>query len=491
MLALGLGVIWAVVAEWCSSVARQARSRRAVYDELIYLGDGSPAIKTHGGGVEEGEIYRTIEGESIPNDSAVLGDYRYPSPMTGRRTPKRGPTLTPWSRRILGMNDERRPPNYWYLVHDDKPRGSGYFVGYHSKTKLCVGYLGRSGYRRDAPPPEDRLPINGWRMNSNYGPTHMSMWRESAREPRYSNMPSFHIVSGDELVRVDVRARTLSAKPWSEQIISLAVGAPAPPSLSGAELEQLPRDRFAAALLMRLPDRVLATPYVPVQGPSHRTFDFEFSLADESRTYLLPEALRDVDFELLEFTDDRILVVTQSPLRAGAYPVHLRWISPTGEVLRHERLSLRTAPAFINVRKHWWALALHLPEPIVVGFVATAELPVSLMSSDPDQDYLSALARSLRRTWPALLTTALVSAVGAWCCVRRQRRYGAPWTWVWATFVFLGGIPGLLAYLLHRSWPALLPCGACGATAPRDRPACAHCGAEFPPPRPSGSEIFA
>jgi predicted amidophosphoribosyltransferase len=59
------------------------------------------------------------------------------------------------------------------------------------------------------------------------------------------------------------------------------------------------------------------------------------------------------------------------------------------------------------------------------------------------------------------------------------------------TFVFILGVPGLLAYRFHRRWPVLEACPACKQDVPHDREACSHCGSEFPRPEPKGTEVFA
>jgi hypothetical protein len=87
-----------------------------------------------------------------------------------------------------------------------------------------------------------------------------------------------------------------------------------------------------------------------------------------------------------------------------------------------------------------------------------------------------------------------VLAVGALCAVlayRRQRRYALPNPGAWAAFAFLLGIPGWIAYRLHRAWPVLEECPACHQPSPRDREECIDCGAEFPPPPLKGIEVFA
>jgi hypothetical protein len=62
---------------------------------------------------------------------------------------------------------------------------------------------------------------------------------------------------------------------------------------------------------------------------------------------------------------------------------------------------------------------------------------------------------------------------------------------VWIAFVFLGGVPGFLAYLFHRRWTVRLACPQCGEEAPRDRESCFACDTDFPEPEPKGIEVFA
>jgi hypothetical protein len=87
-----------------------------------------------------------------------------------------------------------------------------------------------------------------------------------------------------------------------------------------------------------------------------------------------------------------------------------------------------------------------------------------------------------------LTVIAAVLAVLTW---RRHRAYWLPWAPVWAALVFLGGIPGFLAYRFHRTWATREACPACGHVVPRDRETCALCAKEFPRPAPKGTEVFA
>ena len=84
-----------------------------------------------------------------------------------------------------------------------------------------------------------------------------------------------------------------------------------------------------------------------------------------------------------------------------------------------------------------------------------------------------------------------LSAVLAWQTVKLQRKYHRPATRVWATFVFLLGLPGFLAYLVEQRRPKMEACPQCKENVPRDRSACASCHTEFLAPPRLGMEIFA
>ena len=68
--------------------------------------------------------------------------------------------------RIARFADCRTPANLWYFLHDGARDGRGYFVGYDSKSKLCVGFIGRDGFRPDQPPVEQWFPMDGVKLAS-------------------------------------------------------------------------------------------------------------------------------------------------------------------------------------------------------------------------------------------------------------------------------------------------------------------------------------
>ena len=131
-----------------------------------------------------------------------------------------------------------------------------------------------------------------------------------------------------------------------------------------------------------------------------------------------------------------------------------------------------------------WVFAAGIPAPVA----AVVAVPLTAGESESDRYESSRLLAMWKRgfpaAWPALLAVLAVAVVMAWLCYRRQKRYAQPWTAAWVILVLLGGVPGLAGYLLHRRWPVLEKCPACGSVVPRDRERCAIAGRNSPSRRP-------
>jgi len=204
--------------------------------------------------------------------------------------------------------------------------------------------------------------------------------------------------------------------------------------------------------------------------------------------YTLPEELRDKTITLYELDAGTALVTSSRRLPDKGQREELLWIDASGKVLRRAEVSFNEDKG--SEERDAWTAALIIPSLIPLALIATS-VPLGQETSGLAPDYATALAHSLAVFWPALLTITLLSAVLAWYCFRRHRRYYQPYSGVWFAFILLTGLPGLVGYLFHRRWPVLEKCPACGHVVPRDRETCAKCGAAFPPPALKGSEVFA
>jgi hypothetical protein len=174
----------------------------------------------------------------------------------------------------------------------------------------------------------------------------------------------------------------------------------------------------------------------------------------------------------------------------GVSTYTLLWIDQQGDVLRRETVKLGQEQWWSNPRSEAIVASLALPAPaIVTPGIALVE-PALDVGPGEALDYPTAVARSLAVTWPALLVLNAVGAGLAWLVYRRHRRLGQPWAGAWAVFVFLFGVPGLLGYLFHRSWPVRVACPRCAEVVPRDREVCLACGQQFPEPPRKGTEVL-
>jgi hypothetical protein len=165
------------------------------------------------------------------------------------------------------------------------------------------------------------------------------------------------------------------------------------------------------------------------------------------------------------------------------------WIDKQGQVTRREEARL-TQYAGNSITAMAWYGTASAPLPLA-GALATAIIPAVIVQSGHAETYAQGLAQTLVIVWPCLLALAAIGAVCATAAWRRHRRFGLPHAAGWAVFAFVFGVPGWIAYRLHRTWPVLEECPACRQSAPRDRTACTECGADFPPPALKGIEVFA
>ena len=161
---------------------------------------------------------------------------------------------------------------------------------------------------------------------------------------------------------------------------------------------------------------------------------------------------------------------------------------------RHEEITLaqdaERKPK--NELKCDWTTACAFPAP--AGFFLSPSLSSEVVTENDEEkefSYSAALGIYFRINWPAFLLVCIISALLAFFCHRRQRRYALPWTRVWTALVFLFGVPAFLGYRFHRRWTVLDDCPQCKKKVPRDREACAACGQSFPPPEQKGIEVFA
>jgi hypothetical protein len=361
-------------------------------------------------------------------------------------------------------------------VADGRPDGTGYFVGYGSKSKACVGYLGTAGFRQGPLPAAEHIPFGGVTSGNEarvfctqreHLPTEHPQDRPGGRAPRgsVSTWDVFVLGRGGKIYHADLQNRSLH----------VAVDEP--------------RLRSAA---------LVAGPVDPVHGtPYHlavRTDD-AVTVHDERgqvrQRYPIPEALRRRDITFAETTTGEAVMFTHTPFDelAAHIDYHICWVSPTGRCREASvRLAGHGRPETVPL-----TYGVMLPAPLVLAGYVGALRPLHLLNDGLETSYAGALGQAVTEFWPSLALALLLAAGFAVLCYRRQVRYGAstPERLLWPLFVLALGLPGWVAYRFALSWPVLEACSDCGAAVPRDRAECACCESEFPRPALIGTEVLA
>ena len=460
-LVIGAGalLVWVVGATWTTTIVEQRLSRSQPYVSLTITNKGEPLLTwVEYDPPKRIQQYRTLDGRPANYDgvssarSAVL-----------QRAPDK-PELLSWSQRIAAFSagtSERREA--WYLVHDGAELGGhAYFVGYDDRTKSRLGYFSRAGFRMNLPPDQEQFLVD--RPLGYY-----SGGYATAPAARLSiNSPASHTETASDtlaylvdekglfVVNLDQRSVTqanLPGKALAVAYFSVPITVKSVPDEGGEErIVELNEDR----VLVRLPERI------EMQDRQGRTL----------LSTPVPEAARDA---LLGYNlcDDNRVVLEVSEGFARRTP-ELYWFDAEGKLERQQRVQL---PPYWNenLGSMSWVPAIVCPTPAILGALVWLA-PRNFTTFD---------------LLPAVFLILVLSIVASVLVYRHVRRYAQGGAAVWAVFALAFGLPGLVGYWLHRSWPHRERCPNCAAIVPRDRLKCAACEANFLPPAQFGIEVFA
>jgi hypothetical protein len=479
-VATGFGTLWFVLTLWLGTTILEARQgkRRLYWESLVVTADGTPLIESVPRDNLSLTTYRDMNGRA--HDAVERKDQLPAVYLSGEHETDALFLAQPtWPQRIKVFMDEREPAALWYFMHDDKPDGSGYFVGYERVSNRLIGYIGLSGFRANPVPPDDRIPVRGEQTlgYSNWSSAPISIYsgRDWGLRPDRWDVPPrlVHVPSGNNLRLVDLSARTVITVFEAPQPI-VSVGIPTLSSFSGGE-----------------PTR--RRPILVRSGQKIYRLDHEYKLI--STFSIPPEVDRRSRVTWFEANDGQAVAECIAQNRGDELfdssltkPTVYR-ISEQGEVRELLELSLQNGANTPSEQAQLSLMALGLPAPAIL---LTAQ---SFMTIAGNQSQRSPAAPGtfLGQSWPALVAVVALSFVLAAMAWRRSRAFGLSKREqaVWAGFVFLFGVPAFAGYLLHRRWPVREPCPHCHSRCARDRDACAECGTPFPDPALKGTEIFA
>jgi len=488
ILALGFAVVWATLVVWVSEMARDYFGPPRCYENVVLRMDGTPVIRKGIGRYNENESYFTLEGKplSISRQEAWLsgaflagtkGDPSYGLPWQ---------KVNHWDEELAGFNDNGQPMTYWYWLRHAEPPRPAYFVGFDSVSKRCIGYLGRRGFQAEQPSAAECFPVpkaKGARIVTISN--QFQQWSNEPWYPPYSEggdrFPGWlvYVLTDDGIIEVDLLKRStrlFSNEPGVLSAHYVSRGFPTPLTTDSPKY----RSEVKQFMAVRTKDHVLV-------------LDSQGKLASR---FAIPAEYREVGFSF-HFLSDKAAVLQIFPLALRQVlsehtnASRLLWIDTAGTIVRQRDFSARGWYFYGEQFLSPWHTSYTAPAPLAMAAASMGLQPWLYVSWSEEPTFANGLQRSLAEFWPALLMICLFGGLMAWLCYRRQTRYGLPWTKTWVMFVFLGGFPGLVAYHVHRRWPALKPCPNCGRPLPCDRDSCFSCGRELPAPAPKGIEVFA
>ncbi|MCI0491575.1 MAG: hypothetical protein L0Z07_01405, partial [Planctomycetes bacterium] len=202
VVAVAIAVVWGVVPVWVGSlVAQWWQTNGRVIERVPVLRDGTPVVFSYDFGNPFNNSYRTLDGQ--PFDPEPDFEFQLQGAFFGK--PIRPPGLfhvpIPWRNRITDFWGLRRPRVLWYGVLDDAPQVRAYFVGFDVLSKLRVGYIGRSGFRRSLPPNEE------WFDLANHNRASAGSTNSGDDQRQRNGLMS--LVDGDRLLEIDLLARSV------------------------------------------------------------------------------------------------------------------------------------------------------------------------------------------------------------------------------------------------------------------------------------------
>jgi hypothetical protein len=479
-LAIGFGTVWTLLTVWLLTAIDDARRGTAdTYERLVLRSDGTPLIMSTRFDNLSVSTYRDLGGraQEAPDQNELLQSVYIPGE---HEKPGFFAEQSGWEQRLNVFVNEQEPKVLWYFVHDGKPEGAGYFVGYERESNRRVGFIGLSGFRSDSVPSDERIPVRNPLMTGysqwSSAPTWIGSWQRwepLGRRSDRSDLPMrlVHVPSGNRVRLVDLATRTVKTVFETPEPIE-ALGVPTISSYAqGHPAKEQP-------ILVRAGQRIYSLDH-NYRVTRVFTFPTEADRQSMGTWYEIGNGQAIAEFQ-------RSATTRRS---SNSTSLTLCRIAADGTIQDRFEVVLQNGRIGLTQEMGTLLLALAVPVPAIVVVIE----PLILMSVDQLRSYPAAVIAMTRDSWPSLLVVFALALVLAVAARRRSRAFGLleREQYAWTVFVFLFGLPAYVAFLLYRRWPVRLPCPNCHVRAPRDRASCAECGTRFPDPAVKGIEILA
>jgi hypothetical protein len=477
-LAIGFGTLWPILSLWLTTSIQEAGQggNRLRQESLNVWSDGAPLIRSVPLDNLSHTTYRDLNGQPhhVPDGRDILTPVYMPGE---HEKPVFFSEFREWQQRLKVFVDQQEPTVFWYFVHDGKPKGAGYFVGYERTNNRRIGFIGLSGFCADPVPSGQQVPVRGALMMDysswSSEPTWIYEGRVQAPRNRPMELPPrwVYIPSGNLLRKVDLVERTVTSIFETPEPIESVGIASLPSAVNDREItEQLVLVRTAHQIYaMDRKQNVVRVFAVPSEIDPQSVMSW----------YEIGKGQAIADFGLPSSTSEAAKLTSHIVYRIAA----------DGTIQDRFELTLQSGSPVTSQAGLQMQAFLALPAPAIL-FVLE---PLIVMRNDRSLSSPAAFSALLGTLWPSLVAVVVLASILAVVTWRRSRSFGLPKREqiAWVFFVLLLGLFAFVGFLLHRRWPIRQPCPSCNARAPRDRVACAECGTLFPEPSPKGIEIFA
>jgi hypothetical protein len=462
VLAVGATGLWTVFGGYVIDALPIGPSEPICQEAISLQKDGTPLIMRYVDGLHTQE-YRDLEGQPVipPVDAANISP-AFLAKTWGRLNLVESPRLA----------DGQSPSGYWYLLEDEKSTDQrGYFAGFDSQNKRCIGYLGINGFQPEVPSLENMFP--GVRRGSRGAEKGLYFVAEAPGLSVYAqagsrSLPSVFVPTSDgKLYLADLQKRTVNVVHDGE------------PLLSAAKLYQPEgtnsRVRWCIALRTATSIEVLDA----IDGHFLR----RFSIPDEFRTEDFMFGLTSNAEMVLEIADQ------YGEAFKSTNNVRIVQIHANGTKEDHT-----VTLAQIARGKRFQATGgLRVPAPVFLAAEIALDRGSEIMQGKLEPSWNATARRLASEYYPTFLLAVGISLACAIATLVRLTRYSASRTEriLWPLFVLLFGVPGWIGFRVCRTWPVLEACGNCNVRVPRNHEECVACATEFPLPAELGTEVFA
>jgi hypothetical protein len=284
------------------------------------------------------------------------------------------------------------------------------------------------------------------------------------------------VVSGDELLAIDLRERTVRSIFRSPDIRAVSIFQRPTPIDERPANEQAGRSDVSSGGPMEL--AVLTADRVVTLDASGK----------QTGSYVLPPEVRSSGFQFsVSREGTATAVVSPTYGLSPSFSTSVLNFDASGTIIRRANVTPSGESSSLSATI---GVSLIFPVLMAALFLIGYAIPIDHLNYGRADTFATAFARAFGEFWPFFAITLIIGVVAAAVYRRRQKQFALPMQPAWIAFLILGGLPALAGYYWHRRWPVRLPCPACGTSVPRDREMCSECAAEFPPPPRNGLEIM-